>query len=39
VRSIVNEGAGWMEILTPSIALSAFGIICFITGLKLFKWY
>ena len=39
MRSIFNEGAGWMEILTPSIALSAFGIICFITGLKLFKWY
>jgi len=39
MRAIFNEGAGWMEILTPSIALSAFGIICFITGLKLFKWY
>ena len=39
MRSIFNEGAGWMDILTPSIALSAFGIICFITGLKLFKWY
>lgn len=39
VRSIFNEGAGWMEILTPSIALSVFGIICFIIGLRLFKWY
>jgi ABC-type multidrug transport system permease subunit len=39
VRSIFNEGAGWMEILTPSIALSTFGIICFAIGLKLFKWY
>jgi len=39
IRSIFNEGAGWLEILTPSIALSAFGIICFIVGMKLFKWY
>jgi ABC-type multidrug transport system permease subunit len=39
MRSIFNEGAGWMEILMPSMALSAFGIVCFIIGLKLFKWY
>ena len=39
IRSIFNEGAGWMEILTPSLTLSGFGIICFITGLKLYKWY
>ena len=39
VRSIFNEGAGWMEILSPSIALSALGLICFILGMKLFKWF
>ncbi|GAP73234.1 ABC-type multidrug transport system, permease component [Candidatus Symbiothrix dinenymphae] len=39
IRSIFNEGAGWMEIVTPSIALSAFGVICFAAGLKWFKWY
>ena len=39
IRSIFNEGAGWMEILTPSIALSAFGFVCFAIGMKLFKWY
>ena len=39
IRSIFNEGAGWMEILTPSIALSGFGIICFVVGLRLFKWF
>jgi len=39
VRSIFNEGAGWMEIITPSIALSAFGVVCFIVGMKLFKWF
>jgi ABC-type multidrug transport system permease subunit len=39
IRSIFNEGAGWMEVLPPSVALSAFGLICFIIGLRLFKWY
>ena len=39
VRSIFNEGAGWIEIITPSIALSGFGIICFIIGLRIFKWF
>ncbi|MDR2692114.1 MAG: ABC transporter permease [Dysgonamonadaceae bacterium] len=39
VRSIFNEGAGWVEILMPSLSLSAFGIICFLIGLRLFKWY
>ncbi|MDR2148639.1 MAG: ABC transporter permease [Tannerella sp.] len=39
VRSIFNEGAGWMEIITPSIALSGFGIICFIVGIRVFKWF
>ncbi|MDR2041000.1 MAG: ABC transporter permease [Tannerella sp.] len=39
VRSIFNEGAGWMEILTPSAALSAFGLACFIAGMRRFKWY
>ena len=39
VRSIFNEGAGWMEIITPSLALSGFGIVCFVIGLKVFKWF
>ncbi|MDR1556890.1 MAG: ABC transporter permease [Tannerellaceae bacterium] len=39
IRSIFNEGGGWMEILSPSIALSLFGITCFIAGMRLFKWY
>jgi ABC-type multidrug transport system permease subunit len=39
MRSIFNEGAGWTEILMPSVALSAFGVVCFIIGLRLFKWY
>ncbi|MDR2499082.1 MAG: ABC transporter permease [Tannerellaceae bacterium] len=39
IRSIFNEGAGWMEILIPTLALSALGIGGFIIGLKRFKWY
>jgi ABC-type multidrug transport system permease subunit len=39
IRSVFNEGAGWTEILTPTLALSAFGVICFAGGIKLFKWY
>jgi ABC-type multidrug transport system permease subunit len=38
-RSIFNEGAGWVEIITPSLALSAVGLICFVLGMKFFKWY
>jgi len=39
MRSIFNEGAGWLEIISPSVALSIFGLICFSAGMKLFKWY
>jgi len=39
VRSIFNEGAGWPEILIPSLALSVFGVVCFIIGLRMFKWF
>jgi len=38
IRSIFNEGAGWMEIFSPTIVLSSIGIICFSIGIKLFKW-
>ena len=39
LRSIFNEGGGWLEIATPSILLSSFGILCFGAGVKWFKWY
>jgi len=39
IRSIFNEGAGWLEIITPSAALSLFGVICFVIGMRLFKWH
>jgi ABC-type multidrug transport system permease subunit len=38
-RSVFNEGAGWMEILMPSAALTFAGLTCFAVGMKLFKWY
>jgi len=38
-RSIFNEGAGWIEILTPSAALALVGVICFAIGMKIFKWF
>jgi ABC-type multidrug transport system permease subunit len=39
IRSIFNEGTGWMEIIRPSVALSVLGIVCFVAGTKWFKWY
>ncbi|MDR2622571.1 MAG: ABC transporter permease [Dysgonamonadaceae bacterium] len=39
IRSIFNEGAGWLEIITPSVSLSLSGMICFAIGMRLFKWY
>ena len=38
MRSIFNEGAGFPEIITPTIALTVFGVICFYAGIKMFKW-
>ena len=38
MRSIFNEGAGFAEILTPTIALTVLGVICFYAGIKMFKW-
>ncbi|MDR1938853.1 MAG: ABC transporter permease [Tannerellaceae bacterium] len=39
IRSIFNEGGGWLEIISPSIALTLFGLVCFVAGMRLFKWY
>lgn len=38
VRSIFNEGAGWMEVIYPTCMLSTLGLICLVIGMKLFKW-
>ena len=39
LRSIFNEGGGWVEIILPSVSLSVFGFLCFIIGFRKFKWY
>jgi ABC-type multidrug transport system permease subunit len=39
LRSIFNEGAGWIEIAAPSVVLSALGIICFVVGVRWMKWH
>jgi ABC-2 type transport system permease protein len=39
IRSIFNEGAGIRTVLDDTIILSVFGIITFVAGLRIFKWY
>jgi len=39
VRSIFNEGAGVMLIWKETLILTATGVITFVIGLKIFKWY
>ncbi len=39
IRSIFNEGAGYHEIITPVLILSATGALFFAAGLKIFKWH
>ena len=38
-RSIFNEGAGIMQVWKETFVLSATGIVTFIIGLRIFKWY
>ncbi|MFZ0455805.1 MAG: ABC transporter permease [Ignavibacteriaceae bacterium] len=39
IRSIFIEGAGFNDIALPFFVLLGMGILFFIIGLKLFKWY
>jgi ABC-type multidrug transport system permease subunit len=39
MRSVFNESTNLVNIYKEIIILSATGIICFIIGLKIFKWY
>lgn len=39
MRSIFIEGAGFQQIMLPSVILFAGGIIFFTAGLKMFRWY
>ncbi len=38
LREIFNEGSGFSSIVFPSLQLIVFGIICFLIGLKFYKW-
>ena len=39
LRSIFNEGGGWLEVAMPSVILSSLGIVCFVAGIRWFKWF
>ncbi len=39
VRFIINEGAGIMEVSKSILILSSVGVLTFIAGIKIFKWY
>lgn len=39
VRSVFNEGFTLINVYIETIILSITGIVCFIAGLKIFKWY
>ncbi|HVD97926.1 MAG TPA: ABC transporter permease [Cytophagaceae bacterium] len=39
VRAIFNEGAGLPEVLLPCGVLTGLGVVFYLIGLKIFKWY
>jgi len=39
LRSVINEGAGLNEVIVPIVILFTSGLIVFLTGLKIYKWY
>jgi ABC-type multidrug transport system permease subunit len=39
IRSIFIEGAGFQQIVVPAAILFSLGLVFFIAGLKIFKWY
>lgn len=39
LRSIFIEGAGLLEIATPFAVLTTIGLVTFISGLRIYKWY
>jgi ABC-type multidrug transport system permease subunit len=39
IRSIINEGAGYIQVATPILVLSVMGVVFFAAGLRIFKWH
>jgi hypothetical protein len=38
-RSIINEGAGLKDVMENILILGIGGVLTFIAGIKVFKWY
>lgn len=39
LRLVFNEGAGVLQILPASVGLAVVGLVFFLTGLRIYKWY
>jgi len=39
IRSIMTEGTGLIEILPEFLMLSGMGTVCFLVGIRIYKWY
>jgi ABC-2 type transport system permease protein len=39
IRSVFIEGAGLYQVIEPAFVLSSLGLVCFLIGLKIYKWY
>jgi ABC-2 type transport system permease protein len=39
IRSIFIEGAGLPQVLMPTLILSGLGLVTFLAGLRIYKWY
>ena len=37
-RAVFNEGAGLLQVAAPSATLFVLGIVCFVIGMRWFKW-
>lgn len=38
LRAVINDGGGFEAILRPGIILAAWGVVCFLVGLRIFRW-
>jgi len=38
-RSIMNEGAGVLDVMREVTIMSIYGLVTFVLGLRIFKWY
>ncbi len=38
-RSIINEGAGITQVMGNTLLLAGIGLVTFIAGMRIFKWY